>query len=103
MVHRSTEVWERHVITLGCGLLTLVLVFGLGMHSMGAVWETLNLGSFFTSHFWYTAGQSAETSSGINWETIVFVAGMMIMVEVDKKIKKLIRKDMELNPANARK
>ena len=24
------EVWERHVITLGCGLLTLVLVFGLG-------------------------------------------------------------------------
>ena len=47
------EVWERHVITLGCGLLTLVLVFGLGMHSMGAVWETLNLGSFFTSHFWY--------------------------------------------------
>lgn len=35
----------------------------------------------FTSHFWYTAGQSAETSSGINWETIVFVAGMMIMVE----------------------
>lgn len=75
------EVWERHVITLGCGLLTLVLVFGLGMHSMGAVWETLNLGSFFTSHFWYTAGQSAETSSGINWETIVFVAGMMIMVE----------------------
>ena len=28
------EVWERHIITLGCGLLTLVLVFGLGMHSM---------------------------------------------------------------------
>lgn len=45
------EVWERHIITLGCGLLTLVLVFGLGMHSMSAVLETLNLGSFFTSHF----------------------------------------------------
>ena len=75
------EVWERHIITLGCGLLTLVLVFGLGMHSMSAVLETLNLGSFFTSHFWYMAGQSAEASSGINWETIVFVAGMMIMVE----------------------
>ena len=37
------EVWERHIITLGCGLLTLVLVFGLGMHSMSAVLETLNL------------------------------------------------------------
>ena len=58
------EVWERHIITLGCGLLTLVLVFGLGMHSMSAVLETLNLGSFFTSHFgtvrrgfqWYQLG-----------------------------------------------
>ena len=81
------EVWERHIITLGCGLLTLVLVFGLGMHSMSAVLETLNLGSFFTSHFWYTAGQSAEASSGINWETIVFVAGMMIMVEGMARIR----------------
>ena len=76
-----TEIWERHVITLGCALLTLVLVFGLGMHSISAIVETLNVGSIFTAQFWYTAGQSAETSSGINWETIVFVAGMMIMVE----------------------
>ena len=29
------EVWDRHLITLGCGLLTLVLVFGLGMRSLG--------------------------------------------------------------------
>ena len=29
------EVWDRHLITLGCGLLTLVLVFGLGMRSHG--------------------------------------------------------------------
>ena len=76
-----TEVLERHVITLGCGLLTLALVFGLGMHDMGAVVETLNLGSIFSPHFWYAGGQAAEVSSGINWETIVFVAGMMIMVE----------------------
>ena len=76
-----TDKWERHVITLGCALLTLVLVFGVGMRSMSAVTETLNLGSFFTKSFWYSGGSSAETSSGINWETIVFVAGMMIMVE----------------------
>ena len=25
------EVWDRHLITLGCGLLTLILVFGFGM------------------------------------------------------------------------
>ncbi len=47
------EVWERHIITLGCGLLTLVLVFGLGMHSMSAVLETLNLGSFYKSFLVY--------------------------------------------------
>ena len=76
-----TEIWERHVITLACGLLTVILVFGLGMHSMDAVIETLNVHSIFTRGFWYTAGLEAEVSTGINWETIVFVAGMMIMVE----------------------
>ena len=76
-----TEIWERHYVTLGCALLTLIFVFGIGMHSMSAVWETLNLHSFFTPQFWYSAGESAGVSAGINWETIVFVAGMMIMVE----------------------
>lgn len=76
-----TEIWERQYVTLGCALLTLIFVFGIGMHSMSAVWETLNLHSFFTPQFWYSAGESAGVSAGINWETIVFVAGMMIMVE----------------------
>lgn len=75
------EIWDRHLITLGCGLLTLILVFGFGMHSMNAVWETLNVKSIFTTAFWYTAGESSEASSGINWQTIIFIAGMMIMVE----------------------
>lgn len=76
-----TEVWERHIITLGCALLTLILVFGIGMHSMGAVVETLNVQSIFTPGFWHSAGESGGASTGINWETIVFIAGMMIMVE----------------------
>lgn len=76
-----TEIWERHIITLACGILTLVLVFGISMHSMSAILETLNLRSIFTTGFWYQAGQTAEASSGINWETILFIIGMMIMVE----------------------
>ena len=80
------EVWERQWITLACGLLTLLLVFGLGMHSMGAITRTLNLQSFFTTGFWYVAGESSEASSGINWQTIIFVAGMMIMVEGMAKV-----------------
>lgn len=72
---------ERQYITLGCGLLTLTLVFGLGLHSMSAVVETLNVKNIFTLGFWYSAGESAESSSGINWATIIFIAGMMVMVE----------------------
>ena len=80
------EIWERQWITLACGLLTLLLVFGLGMHSMGASTRTLNLQSFFTTGFWYVAGESSEASSGINWQTIIFIAGMMIMVEGMAKV-----------------
>lgn len=72
---------ERQYVTLGCGVLTLALVFGLAMHSGSAVIETLNFRSIFTTGFWYTAGQAEESSSGINWSTIIFIAGMMIMVE----------------------
>lgn len=76
-----TEKFERHIITLACGLLTLVLVFGVCMHSMSAVVETLNIHNIFTLNFWYQAGEASESSSGINWATIIFIAGMMIMVE----------------------
>ena len=76
-----TEVWERHIVTLGCALLTLILVFGICMHSPSAIIETLNIHSIFSPGFWHTAGEASEACAGINWETIVFIAGMMIMVE----------------------
>lgn len=72
---------ERHIVTLTAGLLTLLLVFGLGMRSVSAAVDTLNLGRFFELNFWYTSGAEAAISSGVNWETIIFIAGMMIMVE----------------------
>lgn len=71
---------ERQIVTLACGVLTLVLVFGVGMHSMDAILETLNVRSIFTPGFWYAVG-AEESSSGINWATIIFIAGMMVMVE----------------------
>ncbi len=76
-----TEIWERHVITLVSALLTLILVFGVGMQSLPAIYETINLHSIFTPGFWIATGESGGHSSGINWETIVFIFGMMIMVE----------------------
>lgn len=72
---------ERHIVTLCCGLATLVMVFGICLRSFDAVWSTLNVANIFTPGFWYTAGASEESSSGINLATIIFIAGMMIMVE----------------------
>lgn len=69
---------EKHYVTLACGLLTLVLVFGVAMHSMDAVIETLNFKSMIQPGFWI--GEAPE-SAGIDWATIIFLGGMMIMVE----------------------
>lgn len=76
-----SDKFERHIITLSCGLATVVLVFGISMHSMNALLETLNIRNIFTVGFWYEKTVAAEGSSGINWATILFLAGMMIMVE----------------------
>lgn len=46
-----TEKIERHIVTLGCGLLMIILVFGITMHSGSAIMETLNIGSIFTADF----------------------------------------------------
>lgn len=75
-----TEKMQRHHVTLLCGALTLVVVFGVCMGDFHAIWDTLSLDSFFQTGFWYHTG-TAEPSAGINWETIVFIAGMMVMVE----------------------
>ena len=76
-----TEKIERHFVTLGCAVLTALLVFGLGMHSFDAIMNTLNIKTITTKSFWYSAGDVPENSEGINWATIFFIAGMMVMVE----------------------
>lgn len=82
--------FPRQYVTLISAALTLVLVFGLGMsvdnrffngsyEPLKAIKETLNVHSIFTPGFWYSVGESE--SKGINWATILFIAGMMVMVE----------------------
>lgn len=72
---------EREFVSLGCGALTLILVFGVCMRSKNAIIETLNIQSIFTKSFWYAKAGAEESAVGINWATIIFIAGMMIMVE----------------------
>ena len=71
--------FEHYMITLVSGALVLILVFGVCMQSFTAVSTTLNIHSIFAPGFWY--GESEGGVSGINWATIIFIAGMMIMVE----------------------
>ena len=75
-----TEKIEKHYVTLGCGLLTLIAVFGVCMQDFHAMWHTINLNSIVTLEFWHTSGAESE-SGGIDWATILFLGGMMIMVE----------------------
>lgn len=70
----------RHIVTLVSGLLTLTIVFGFCMHSPEAMKEALSLHSIANPSFWHHTGEAAA-SVGINWETIFFICGMMIMVE----------------------
>ena len=71
---------EKHFITLGCGLLTLVCVFGICMRDPATMWKVINLQSIITPEFWRTTGAETE-SGGVDWATIFFLGGMMVMVE----------------------
>ncbi|MBR4605939.1 MAG: citrate transporter [Lachnospiraceae bacterium] len=76
-----SEKIERHYVSLGAGFLMLVVVLGICMHSPSAIWDTINLKEFATKAFWIAKEEGAGNSAGINWATIVFIFGMMVMVE----------------------
>ena len=64
---------------VGAGL-TLVVVFLITMQSPDSVVNVMNLGQLGQFGFW-VPGQEHIESYGINWQTIIFIGGMMVMVE----------------------
>lgn len=76
-----TEKIPRHIATTICSVATIILVFGVCMHSAAALWDTLNFQTFTSVDFWRAGTEATESTKGINWQTIIFIAGMMIMVE----------------------
>lgn len=76
-----TDKVPRHIVTIVSALLMLGIVFGVCMRSPQAIMDTLNVKSIFTGGFWISSGEASESSTGINWETIIFITGMMVMVE----------------------
>jgi len=71
---------HRFIPALVGAALTLVIVFLIIMKSPGAVLSVLNLEQLGQLRFW-VPGQEPLVSHGINWQTIIFIGGMMTMVE----------------------
>lgn len=59
----------------------LVLVQGIIMKSGKAIMDVLAVKDLFLPGFWFSKAGSSGGEMGINWATIIFIAGMMIMVE----------------------
>jgi Na+/H+ antiporter NhaD/arsenite permease-like protein len=70
----------RYIPALIGGALTILIVFLLMMKSPATVLSTLNFGQIVQSAFWVPGHKPLE-SVGVNWQTIIFIGGMMIMVE----------------------
>jgi len=71
---------HRFIPALVGAALTILVVFLLIQRSPEAVFSVLNLGQIGQFRFWVPGGEHIE-SHGINWQTIIFIGGMMIMVE----------------------
>ncbi|MBI2328460.1 MAG: anion permease [Chloroflexi bacterium] len=71
---------HRVVPALIGAALTIVVVFLVIMKSPPAVASVLNLGQLGQFRFWLPGEEHIE-SHGINWQTIIFIGGMMTMVE----------------------
>ena len=72
----------RYLVALVAGATTLVVVFLACMHSLEAVRVALSFDSMLEPTFWYAGHEHRNAmNSGINWSTIIFITGMMVMVE----------------------
>lgn len=71
---------SRYVPALIAAGLTLLVVFLLIMREPAAVISVLNVAQIGSASFWLP-GHTPFHSSGVNWQTLIFIAGMMVMVE----------------------
>jgi len=71
---------QRYIPALIGAALTIVVVFLILMHSPHSVVTAFNLAQIGQMQFWLPGHTSLE-SHGVNWQTIFFIGGMMVMVE----------------------
>ncbi|MDO8733840.1 MAG: SLC13 family permease, partial [Elusimicrobiota bacterium] len=71
------EKWHRYISAVAGAILTMIFV----LRTPDAISWVLNLKEIFHSSFWIIRGAKEEVSHGINWQTIIFIGGMMTMIE----------------------
>ncbi len=71
---------HRFIPALIGAVLTITVVFLIILKSPQAISSVLNLEQLGQFRFWIP-GQEHIESRGINWQTIIFIGGMMVMVE----------------------
>lgn len=71
---------HRYIPALVGAALTCIVVFLIVARSPEMVINVFNLGQLAEFHFWIPGEQHVE-SHGVNWQTIIFIGGMMVMVE----------------------
>ena len=71
---------HRFIPALIGAALVIIVVFLVIMKSPHAILSVLNLGQLGEFRFWIPGEQHIE-SHGVNWQTIIFIGGMMTMVE----------------------
>jgi Na+/H+ antiporter NhaD/arsenite permease-like protein len=71
---------HRYIPALIGAALVIVVVFLIVMRDPKLIAQTFNFQQLGSSNFWYP-GHNPIESKGVNWQTIIFIAGMMLMVE----------------------
>jgi Na+/H+ antiporter NhaD/arsenite permease-like protein len=71
---------HRYIPAIIGAALTIVVVLLITLQSTDAVVNVLNLEQLGQFRFWIPGEQHVE-SHGVNWQTIIFIGGMMVMVE----------------------
>ena len=75
-----SDKWHRYIPALVGAGLVLIVVFLIILQSPESITNILNLGQIGQGQFWVPGEQHVE-SQGVNWQTIIFIGGMMVMVE----------------------
>lgn len=78
---------HRYIPALIGGALAAILILTLVEPGPQNLWHVLRLSDLVDPHWWYgkhaaeTASNASSQISGVNWQTMIFIGGMMVMVE----------------------